>query len=215
VLGENGVFCWEVEGEPYAEVNAVVAHPSGLIVAGEKEGSVETQAFVWCYDYSGDLLWEQGYDLAGFSGFGCAASLPDGFIFGGTHSSQEGPLCGLLIRTDPYGNEMWRKLISPEEGYQQLYFLAVSGADNGRIIAAGSSIRNNAPRSGNDAIVLLLNSAGDVCDHAFYGKPEQNHALFNHIMNEAEGGLRLYGRCSGDDYDGIPFLAFPSFNLSE
>lgn len=215
VLGEDGVFCWEVEGEPYTEVNAVIAHQSGLIVAGQKEGSVETQPFVWCYDYSGDLLWEHGYDIGGFSGFDCAASLPDGFIFGGTHSSQEGPQYGLLIRTDQSGNEMWTKLIPAEEGYQQVHFLAVSGTDNDSIIAAGFSGRNNAPRNTVDAIVVLLNAAGDVCDHAFYGKPEQNFEEFRWIFREQNGGLRFYGLGFGNDYDGTCPFGFPPINLDE
>ncbi|MCK5035228.1 MAG: hypothetical protein KAS73_04980 [Candidatus Sabulitectum sp.] len=213
VIGEDGVLSWEAEGELYAEVNAVAAYPQGLILAGDKTGSELTQAFARCYSYTGDLLWEHGYDLGGFSEFDCAASLTDGYIFGGTHWPTEMPQCGLLIRTDLLGNEMWRKLIPPEEGYQQVYIRSVIGRNNGSIIAAGLSVLDNAPRNSNDALAILLSSDGVVRDFAFYGKPEQNHEEISRIFRDQDNALRFYGRCYGDDYDGVYYFAFPPVYL--
>ena len=215
VIGEDGVLSWETEGELYAEVNAVAAYPRGLILAGNKTGSEQTQAFARCYSYTGDLLWERGYDLGGFSEFDCVASITDGYIFGGTHWPMETPQCGLLIRTDLQGNEMWRKLIPPEEGYQQVYIRSVLGRNNGSIIAAGLSVLDNAPRDTNDALAILLSSDGVVRDFAFYGKPEQNHEEFNWIFQDQDNSLRFYGRCYGDDYDGVYYFGFPPVDLGE
>ncbi|MCK5786714.1 MAG: hypothetical protein KAH54_09170 [Candidatus Sabulitectum sp.] len=215
VIGEDGVLFWEAEGELYAEVNAVAAYPQGLILAGEKTGSELTQAFAWCYSYTGDLLWEHGYDLGGFSEFDCVASLTDGYVFGGTHWPMETPQCGLLIRTDLLGNEMWRKLIPPEEGYQQVYILSVLGRNNGSIVAAGFSVRDNAPRNTSDAMAILLSSDGIVSDYAFSGKPEQNHEEINRIFQDQDNALRFYGCCYGDDYDGVYYFAFPPVYLDE
>lgn len=215
LLGEDGVLSWEVEGELYAEVNAVITHPQGLILAGEKTGSEQTQAFAWYYSYTGDLVWEHGYDLGGFSEFDCVASLTDGYIFGGTYWPRGTPQCGLLIRTDIMGNEMWRKLIPPEEGYQQVYILSVLGRDNGSIAAAGFSVQDNAPRNTNDALAILLDSDGVVGDYAFYGKPEQNHEEINRIFLDQDNALCFYGRCYGDDYDGVYYFGFPPVDLGE
>lgn len=214
VLGEDAVLSWEVEGELYAEVNAVVTDPRGLILAGEKTGSEQTQAFVWRYNYTGDLVWEHGYDLGGFSEFDCAASLTDGYIFGGTHCPMDsGSQRTLLIRTDLLGNEMWRKFIPPEEGYQQVFIRSVLGGSNGSIIAAGFAVGDNAPRYTNDAMVILLSSDGVVDDYAFYGKPEQNHEEINLIFRDQDNALRFYGRCHGDDYDGVYYFGFPPVDL--
>jgi hypothetical protein len=215
MLGEDGVLSWEAEGEPCEEVNAVVTDPRGLILAGEKTGSDLTQAFARCYSYTGDLVWEHGYDLRGFSEFDCVASLTDGYIFGGTHWPIVKSKCGLLIRTDLLGNEMWRKLIPPEEGYQQVYILSVLGRNNGSIVAAGCSVRDNAPRNTNDALAILLSSDGVAYDYAFYGKPEQNHEEINRIIRDQDNTLRFYGRCYGDDYDGICYFGFPPVDLDE
>ena len=85
--------------------------------------------------------------------------------------------------------------------------------DNGSIAAAGFSVRDNAPRNTNDALAILLSGHGVVSDYAFYGKPEQNHEEFNRIFRDQDNALRFYGRCYGDDYDGMFYFCFPPVDL--
>ncbi|MBN1435117.1 hypothetical protein JW921_10175 [Candidatus Fermentibacterales bacterium] len=208
-FGKGGLPGWEVLGEPGEEILAALPCEQGVVLVGRMPGSFETRAFARCLNHDGETLWDRGYDIGGFSRFTCACGLPGGFIFAGTHWPLEGPQMGLVVRADSSGNEVWRGLIAPDEGYQQIYLRSALAVGEDRIVLAGFEARDDAPMGADDAIVVLLDGGGNVLQRVTYGIPAHNHEEIYNMVAGQDGQVRLFGRAWGDEYEGTCLLAFP------
>jgi hypothetical protein len=136
-----------------------------------------------------------------FAGFDCAAAVDDGYLMGGTVSPCDGPMSGLLVRADASGNEIWRSIVQPDSGYQQVYILSLMQMGDGSVLAGGFCVADNAPRNTDDALIVLLDSDGSELEREILDIPGQNHEEFFGLYQDAEGDVSIYCRCWGEDYE--------------
>ena len=178
LMDGQGSITNELHGEPGGEASAVIVEDDGILLAGEMPGSDQTQAFARHFSLEGELNWEFCCDPGMFAGFDCAAAVDDGYLLGGTVSPCDGPMSGLLVRVDGAGNEIWRSIVIPDSGYQQVYILSMMEIDDDSVLAGGFCVADNAPRNTDDALIVLMNSDGSELEREILEIPGQNHEEF-------------------------------------
>jgi hypothetical protein len=201
LIDGQGSITNQLEGEPGEEVAIVMVEGEGFMLAGEMPGSDQTQAFARRFNLEGELIWELCCDPGMFAGFDCAAAHNDVYLLGGTVSPFNSPMAGLVVRADADGNEVWRSIVQPDSGYQQVYIMSLLGMDDGSILAGGFCVADNAPRNTDDALIILLDSEGSELEREILTIPGQNHEEFFGLYQDAEGEVSIYCRCLGEAYE--------------
>ena len=202
LLDGEGSISAELEGDPDEEVGIALAEGEDIILAGEMPGSGQTRAFARLYRSDGELEWEYQCDPGMFAGFDCMDAAGDGYLFGGNYSPMDGPMTGLVVKTDITGKELWRCSIPPDSGYQQVYISSVLQLDDGSVIGAGFCVEDNAPRNTDDALIFLLDGEGNEVEKEIMGLPGENHEEFFGLRQNYAGEVSVYCMCRGEDYQG-------------
>lgn len=205
LLDGEGYISAELEGDLGEEVGATLVEDEDIVFAGEMPGSDQTQAFARFFGFGGELEWEYQCDPGMFAGFNCMAAVDDGYLFGGNYSPVDGPMTGLVVKTDFTGNELWRSSVPPDSGYQQVYINSLLELDDDSVIGAGFCVADNAPSNTNDALIFLLDGEGNELEREIMGLSGQNHEGFFGLKRNSAGDVFVYCMCRGEDYEGTNY----------
>ena len=193
LLDGEGEVVWSLNGEVGEELDAALADETGVLLAGEMPGDDQTQAFARRFDLQGNPVWELTCDLGGFSSFKCVERASEGYFLGGMHFTADGQQYGLIVCAGDTGEELWRSLIDQPDGYQQSYVKDLTELGDGRVLAAGYSMMDSAPRHSDDGLVVVLNEAGEPVWLKLFGRPGRTHESLRHIHIRTDGGIVFLG----------------------
>ena len=122
----------------------VIQTQDDFVVTGTwNDNGNNSKAMLRKYSSTGELIWDEIYSSSAANEINSMLETPDGdFILAGYTGTQHGDYKALLIKTDPNGQQIWKKNIQ-SIGSTELY--AVCESPNGGYIGAGycNSWRSN------------------------------------------------------------------------
>ncbi len=120
----------------------------GIVIGGSKQDTLQNLAvFLMVFDAQGDTVFTRDLGIPGqqWNGFSVKRTQDGGFIIVG-QTDATGYLDGFAIRTDPLGNELWRRTYGvPAPQTDALVF--VVELDNGDLVMGGSKYPTDPTRT--------------------------------------------------------------------
>ena len=152
----------------------------GYIVAGCKDD----KAWLMKTDSRGIEEWNKTYNLSDYWGNRTVIQTSDG---GYLYAGWEG-----VLKTDPNGNQVWKKAGTPGSGQNPYYEDAIEHSDGNFYLVGGPvSDRNNYSKGG-QALLVKMSPNGAILKTKFYGGKCEDD-LFRSIIESNDGKLIMVG----------------------
>jgi hypothetical protein len=138
----------------------------GVVIGGSKQDTLQNLAvFLMVFDAQGDTVFTRDLGIPGeqWNGFSVKRTQDGGFIIVG-QTDATGYLDGFAIRTDPQGNELWRRTYG-QPAPQTDGLLTVVQLDDGEFIAGGSHYPNDPTKRW---WIQRMDSEGEVVWSQYY-----------------------------------------------
>ncbi len=183
-------FAWAYRGDESDRINSISpTSDGGYIMAGYN--SINNCDYVVIkLDSEGNVLWAKTYGGSLQEAYPYIVPTNDGgyIVAGSTTSFGAGRADFLAIKLDSEGNVLWAKTYGGTE-YEEPK--SISFTDDGGCIIAGVTESFKIDGENEDALVIKLNSNGDVMWTKVYGKYPEIHAFS--IYSTSDGGYIVAG----------------------
>ncbi len=155
-------FAYPFHGTFVGWANCCDSMPGGgVVIGGSKQDTLQNLAvFLMVFDAEGDTVFTRDLGIAGqqWNGFSLKRLQDGGFIIVG-QTDATGYLDGFAIRTDPFGNELWRRTYGMPSPQTDVLFSVIQLNDGGFIMGGGQFPTNDTKqfwvqRTDNDGEVL-------------------------------------------------------------
>ena len=138
----------------------IKTNDGGYVLAGSIQSNQFRRAVLWRFDESGDTIWTRTYaDTMNFEFCNCVVTDDTSYVMVGTSHWLSADMAIFLLKTDKYGNEIWRRWYGELNNLYERGLSIIQTEDKGFIV--GGDRWNYSYTENSDPIIVKFDSLGN------------------------------------------------------